>query len=124
MDGMGVELVGFDAIGIVQRCFQRVLDAIDLIANLLGLHDAFRRIGGEGLEMRIETLEQRISDGIPGDRRDREGAATKRVWLRVEHVFPLSLMTSCLYLLDEDFCSPAQKTRISMSDTSSLRTSI
>ena len=72
MDGMGVELIGFNALRIVQRCFQRVLDAIDLIANPLSLKDVFRLIGGKCLEIRIKVLQQRIGSGITIRRPNRE----------------------------------------------------
>ena len=72
MDGMRVELVSFDSLGIIQRCFQRVLYAIDLVANPLSLKDVFRRIGGKSLEPRVEALQQRFSDAITNDGIDRE----------------------------------------------------
>jgi hypothetical protein len=89
VDSVRVEFVGFDSFGIVQRCFQRVLDAIDLVANPLGLHDAFGRVGGKHLKMQIEALQQRISARITDGRRDRERAAAKRMWCHVIHSFPL-----------------------------------
>ena len=60
MNGVRVVLVLFSTIRMLSRVFELVLDAIDLIPDLLRLADQFRRIGVDHQKIPVKTLEKRF----------------------------------------------------------------
>jgi hypothetical protein len=58
MNGVGIEFVALQRVGMIVRIQVSILNAIDLIADALCQGQKLRRIGGHGLEVQIELPQQ------------------------------------------------------------------
>jgi len=64
VNGVGVEFVALQRVGMFVRIQVSILDAIDLITDSLRQRQKVRRIGGHGLEMQIELPKQIVARGF------------------------------------------------------------
>jgi len=69
VDRVAVELVLFQAVRMKVAILERVLHAIDLVADLVGLSNQIGRLRGDHAKAVIESLKERFLGGVPNNRR-------------------------------------------------------
>src|ERR1700688_2083001 len=85
MNGVGIEFVTFQRVGMIGRILKLFLDAVDLVADTLCQRQQVRRVGGHGLEVQIELPQQIVT---PWLRRGSPAFVNRIRWTFVQQCRP------------------------------------